>query len=333
MPGRSLTPTTQYRYGFNGKEKDPSITSDDYDYGFRIYDARIGRFLSVDPLIKKFPWYTPYEYAGNKPIQFVDLEGLQTPEDDGEEVDKDETLEELARVRRAREERENEEELAKSRKAFEEIVGKPPLERYREFALRGIHNYGANAFSSMQSVFGGNVSFTPYPPRAIDEQLIRYNKATGQLWEKEVTAYLKTNPNYRTVVNQVTLIVSGTVNGQLLSAKIRIDNVAVNRYDGSVELFDAKYSVQELTINNVTQTLTGKQAGAFDIFVNGENINVVFRGGVVKSNDLKFYSGQNITGKIKSVSLITPQLQSNSNNANNNSTNSAPNPNDNKPKL
>ena len=47
-----------YRYGFNGKEKDDDwtgTTGATYDYGFRIYDSRIGKFLSVDPLTGKYP--------------------------------------------------------------------------------------------------------------------------------------------------------------------------------------------------------------------------------------------------------------------------------------
>jgi RHS repeat-associated protein len=47
------------------------------DYGMRIYDPRLGRFLSVDPLMKKFPWYTPYQFAGNSPIGNIDLDGLE----------------------------------------------------------------------------------------------------------------------------------------------------------------------------------------------------------------------------------------------------------------
>ena len=48
-----------------------------YDYGFRVYDCRIGKFLSVDPLTGSYPWYTPYQFAGNKPIEFIDLDGLE----------------------------------------------------------------------------------------------------------------------------------------------------------------------------------------------------------------------------------------------------------------
>ncbi len=50
---------------------------DQIDYGMRVYDPRAGRFLSVDPLQKKYPWYSPYHFAGNKPIWAVDLDGRE----------------------------------------------------------------------------------------------------------------------------------------------------------------------------------------------------------------------------------------------------------------
>ncbi|MFB6455597.1 RHS repeat domain-containing protein [Chitinophaga sp. Hz27] len=68
-----------YRYGFNGKENDNEVKGEgnQQDYGFRIYDPRIAKFLSVDPLIQSYPWYTPYQFAGNKPIVAIDLDGLE----------------------------------------------------------------------------------------------------------------------------------------------------------------------------------------------------------------------------------------------------------------
>ncbi|MBK7034873.1 MAG: RHS repeat-associated core domain-containing protein [Bacteroidetes bacterium] len=77
--GRDWQVGSGYRYGFNGKERDPETYGEGniYDYGFRIYNARLGRFLSVDPLTQSFPWYTPYQFAGNKPIAFIDLDGLE----------------------------------------------------------------------------------------------------------------------------------------------------------------------------------------------------------------------------------------------------------------
>jgi RHS repeat-associated protein len=81
MPGRTFVLSTGQgsRYGFNGKEKDPSefgaLTH--YDYGFRIYNPALGRFLSVDPLRGEYPWYTPYQFAGNMPVGAIDLDGKE----------------------------------------------------------------------------------------------------------------------------------------------------------------------------------------------------------------------------------------------------------------
>ena len=78
MPGRTSVSSPEYRYAFNGKEKDSEWGgSAVYDYGFRIYDSRLGKFLSIDPLSPDYPWFTPYQYAGNKPIRYIDLDGLE----------------------------------------------------------------------------------------------------------------------------------------------------------------------------------------------------------------------------------------------------------------
>ncbi len=68
-----------HRFSFNGKESDSEVKGEgnQQDYGFRIYDPRKAKFLSVDPLTKDYPWYTPYQFAGNKPIKFTDLDGLE----------------------------------------------------------------------------------------------------------------------------------------------------------------------------------------------------------------------------------------------------------------
>ncbi len=76
MPNRGYQ-GSGYRYGFNGKENDGEVSGNgnQYDYGFRIYNPRLGRFLSVDPLSDSY--YTPYQFAGNKPIRFIDLDGKE----------------------------------------------------------------------------------------------------------------------------------------------------------------------------------------------------------------------------------------------------------------
>lgn len=79
MPGRSFN-SGDYRYGFNGKENDPETVSNGegtQDYGMRIYNPALGKFLSVDPLTQSYPHYTPYQFAGNNPIKYIDLDGLE----------------------------------------------------------------------------------------------------------------------------------------------------------------------------------------------------------------------------------------------------------------
>jgi RHS repeat-associated protein len=80
MEGRTAS-SLNYRYGFNGKEKDQagefSASQTHYDYGFRIYNPVWGKFLSVDPLTASYSMLTPYQFASNTPIQGVDLDGLE----------------------------------------------------------------------------------------------------------------------------------------------------------------------------------------------------------------------------------------------------------------
>ena len=66
-----------YRYGFNGKENDNEIKGfgNEQDYGMRVYDPRVGRFLSVDPLANSFASFSPYQFAANNPIYYVDKKG------------------------------------------------------------------------------------------------------------------------------------------------------------------------------------------------------------------------------------------------------------------
>ena len=78
MPGRMYSGGT-YRYGFNGKENDNEVKGEgnQQDYGMRIYDPRVGRFLSVDPITKKYPELTPYQFASNQSIGAIDVDGLE----------------------------------------------------------------------------------------------------------------------------------------------------------------------------------------------------------------------------------------------------------------
>jgi RHS repeat-associated protein len=81
-----LYSNTTYDFGFNGKEKLDEIhgnSGDEYDFGARIYDARLGRFLSLDPRERDYAWQTPYAYYKNSPISQLDLDGRGGNPNDG----------------------------------------------------------------------------------------------------------------------------------------------------------------------------------------------------------------------------------------------------------
>jgi RHS repeat-associated protein len=71
--GRSEIEVSLKRYKYCGKERDEETGL--YYYGMRYYAAWLCRFVSVDPLQFEYPYYTPYQYAGNKQITFIDLDG------------------------------------------------------------------------------------------------------------------------------------------------------------------------------------------------------------------------------------------------------------------
>ncbi len=78
MPERNSS-SSVYRFGFNGQEKDDEIKGigSSYEFSYRIYDPRLGRFLSVDPLVRSYPWNSSYAFAENDVIRSIDLEGLE----------------------------------------------------------------------------------------------------------------------------------------------------------------------------------------------------------------------------------------------------------------
>jgi RHS repeat-associated protein len=64
-------------YQYNDKELIDELEINWYDYGLREYDPQIGRFFRIDPLTDDYPYWTPYQYAGDEPIGNMDLDGAE----------------------------------------------------------------------------------------------------------------------------------------------------------------------------------------------------------------------------------------------------------------
>ena len=78
MPGRSYNAHTS-RHGFTGHEKESDLAEGIYTTEYRLYDARVGRWLSVDPLFEKYVGMSPYNYCMLNPAMMVDPDG-RSPE-------------------------------------------------------------------------------------------------------------------------------------------------------------------------------------------------------------------------------------------------------------
>lgn len=79
MPERSFS-SPSYRYGFNGMEKDNEVKGSagtSYDFGARMYDSRLGRWMSLDPLADGYTSFSPYSFVNNMPIWAIDPDGMK----------------------------------------------------------------------------------------------------------------------------------------------------------------------------------------------------------------------------------------------------------------
>jgi RHS repeat-associated protein len=71
----TASPLNLHKY--NGKELQPELGLNTYDFGARHYDPVLARWMAIDPLAEESEGLSPYNYVENNPMNLIDPDGLQ----------------------------------------------------------------------------------------------------------------------------------------------------------------------------------------------------------------------------------------------------------------
>ncbi|MEO1054318.1 MAG: DUF6443 domain-containing protein [Bacteroidota bacterium] len=167
---------------YNGFEIQDELDFGLYDYLARFYDPLLGRFVNIDPATDLMRRHSPYSYAFNNPIRFIDPDGMM-PHD-----------------------------MSNQKPPFAHTIGRGSKIAKNSFGISGIELNGAGHF--------GNRSFLNYSNNFSVSQTSSLKTKLWHTTLLRVMFTLKGQPNLRESISQTSTTVSGSFNEDMTSVEI-----------------------------------------------------------------------------------------------------------------